>query len=290
MNTKKEIVEAVANFELEYTGDADNNYAEGFNEAAEKIAELKRDALEALADNDHSGFAAAMVAIKGFEGDLGDTPNYQTLVADWDCDDCSDENELEQFAKQLAETDRQNEEEMIEAADLEFVFHTPEGIDVTPDSVYYIGNYFTADHDSGILKTEAEWIAFFGTYLGHDVDGVGYSQAILDGTEYDLVDVTEDYKKAEIITTGSHCDYNTRRDVDVIREEDGDLVVRVYDMDDETVEFGELFGPGDSNLDSIARQIANCPGEFFEGTDGLQEKGDDDFQGLKNRFNAIWKA
>jgi hypothetical protein len=100
--TKSSVIESLRDFEMEYTGDDDNDYEEQFDELYPLIQQAFSEAADALESEDHEEFAAQVRRAISLEQDMGDCPDTKYVVEKWAPDWSGgqwDTNELEIFAK-----------------------------------------------------------------------------------------------------------------------------------------------------------------------------------------------
>jgi hypothetical protein len=100
--SQETILESLRGFEMEYTGDNENDYEEQYNELYPLIQEAFSEAADALESGDYAEFATQVRHAISLEQDMGDCPDTKYVVEKWAPSwnaNQWDTDELEIFAK-----------------------------------------------------------------------------------------------------------------------------------------------------------------------------------------------
>ena len=101
--TRAAVISDLRSFEIAYSGDADNNYRAQFEELAPLCEDSASDAADALESGDFEEFASKLGRIRSLESDMGDSPDWRSLVSGWHgFDDQWDDCEASEFATALS--------------------------------------------------------------------------------------------------------------------------------------------------------------------------------------------
>lgn len=98
----EKVITDLRNFELIYTGDVDNDYEAQHGELAPLCEDAANAAADALESQDFEEFAAQIDRIRSLESDMGDCPDWCSLVNSWEHgSDQWNEDEFKAFAEKL---------------------------------------------------------------------------------------------------------------------------------------------------------------------------------------------